>query len=1078
MAEEEYVRVRFRVAVNTELGDTVHILGDQELGCWDKNKSVVLVTTPASYPIWQTPRPLRLQKGVRLRYRYAIYNAGKFQNWANNTTENSGYHHLTPTLSFDINDPILSFNKDYDMTVQDTNLLVATMEQNDGNSTAGDAGGSNDDALQNTITRNSPTTLISEFVRENDKVNNIDEEDDDYEIGLNEDLTSRELRRHKTGSVNTTAKRVFLVTYNLPLVIRYTVKGKWDVTWDLDQLSARSENSIADKMDTLWIGVVTGVFVESTKKNLRTDDLTDEQRKTLTEKLKSMDCYAVFVGSKVHEDFNVGFCKSVLWPMLHNAQALTHLNEQMRDYKKYWLGYQRVNELIAARVANLYKEGDFIWINDYHLSLLPRALRTRLREESVTIVIFFHVPFPTSEVFRSLPTRTEMLQGILAANVVGFHTFSHARHFLTACARFVGVGSQSQMGDLCINYEGRSVMVCTNHVGIESAMIMRESKSKPVVAKAKELRAKHNGRTLFASFEYLQRLNGVALTLLAYEIFLQTYPRQRSKVCLVMRCAEIDERKHDSDKTKGECEELVARIKKQFGEEVIDYESFSTGINGWQFDFTRNDRLALWVASKVLIKTSVQEGLNMTPLEFVLVKEPPNEGIVVLSEFTTACAVLNGAIRINPWDVKTVADTLYQAYQAGNVECRKRRARDVEYISMLPSSEWTNRILLDAERTKRSTDATDMEELRPGQRRVLRRGVMKLDAASVKRSIASAKDEGRPCVYLFDYGGTLIQRENSNKQNKQQFFGVTRRAPSEMTKRWLRELCSNPMNAVFVVSGASTKVLNKNFGEISRLGLAAENGMYFSWNSSNASKTRLERNFNEEPDDDNQANQPFAPQMVRRNFSKHVRKYKDLDVTIGGRFGRQWAGLANTNDSNDWLEWKATAIPILQNYTSRCAGSRLRTSENHLSWDFRLADPEWAKINAKHLKTELEEALAEHDVTIEVWKGSVNVIPSGMTKGLVVEHILEEVQNIYGRRAGMIFCIGDDLADESMFEVSLEYESEKLKQRNRNDTKRVFTCCVGKKPSRGEYYVNNVDDVQNLLRDLVQGSGIDLQGYF
>ena len=102
MAEEEYVRVRFRVAVNTELGDTVHILGDQELGCWDKNKSVVLVTTPASYPIWQTSRPLRLQKGVRLRYRYAIYNAGKFQNWANNTTENSGYHHLTPTLSFDM----------------------------------------------------------------------------------------------------------------------------------------------------------------------------------------------------------------------------------------------------------------------------------------------------------------------------------------------------------------------------------------------------------------------------------------------------------------------------------------------------------------------------------------------------------------------------------------------------------------------------------------------------------------------------------------------------------------------------------------------------------------------------------------------------------------------------------------------------------------------------------------------------------------------------------------------------------------------------------------------------------------
>ena len=305
------------------------------------------------------------------------------------------------------------------------------------------------------------------------------------------------MRRQRTESVNTSAKRVFLVTYNLPLVIRYTVEQEWDITWDLDQLSARSENSIADKMKTIWIGVVTGVFVESTKENLRTGDLSNEQRRTLTLKLKKMDCYPVFVGSKVHVDFNIGFCKSVLWPLLHNAQALTHLNEQMRDYNKYWLGYQRVNQLIAARVTNLYEEGDFIWINDYHLSLLPQAIRKRLRSESVTIVIFFHVPFPTSEVFRSLPTRTEMLQGILAANVVGFHTFSHARHFLTACARYVGVGSQSQMGDLCINYEGRNVMVCTNHVGLEAAMISREAKSQSVLSKAKALQEKHAGRTTF-----------------------------------------------------------------------------------------------------------------------------------------------------------------------------------------------------------------------------------------------------------------------------------------------------------------------------------------------------------------------------------------------------------------------------------------------------------------------------------------------------------------------------------------------------------------------------------------------------
>jgi trehalose 6-phosphate synthase/phosphatase len=472
----------------------------------------------------------------------------------------------------------------------------------------------------------------------------------------------------------------------------------------------------------------------------------------------------------------------------------------------------------------------------------------------------------------------------------------------------------------------------------------------------------------------------------------------------------------------------------------------------------------LWLASKVLIKTSVQEGLNMNPLEFVLVKEPPNKGVVVLSEFTTSCAVLNGAMRINPWDVKNVAETLYQALQAGEAECYKRRARDLEYICMRPSSEWTKRILLDAERTRRLEDTTDMEEIRPGQYRVSRRGALKLEASVLLHTMASSRDEGRPCVFLFDYGGTLIERENSNMHFKREFFGVTRRAPTEMTKRWIRALCLNPMNAVFVVSGASAKVLNKNFGEIAGLGLAAENGMYFSWDSGEARKTRSGIKFSEETDDDNQANQPFAPQMVRRKFPQNVGEYKNLNGKGEGISGRQWIALAN---SHDLSEWKGIAIPILQNYTGRCAGSRLRVSDHHLSWDFRLADPEWAKINAKHLQSELLEALSECDVNVEVWKGSVNVIPSNITKGLVVEHVLGEVQSIYGRRAGMVFCVGDDLADESMFEASLEYESEKL-PRNRADLKQVFTCCVGKKPSVAEYYVNTVKEVQNLLRDLTQ----------
>ena len=141
----------------------------------------------------------------------------------------------------------------------------------------------------------------------------------------------------------------------------------------------------------------------------------------------------------------------------------------------------------------------------------------------------------------------------------------------------------------------------------------------------------------------------------------------------------------------------------------------------------------------------------MNPLEFVLVKEPPNKGVIILSELqhhvpysTGQCALTHG--------IKNVAETLYQALQAGEAECYKRRARDLEYICMRPSSEWTKRILLDAN-ARRLEDTTDMEEIRPGQYRVSRRGALKLEASVLLRTMASSRDEGRPCVFCLIMAG-------------------------------------------------------------------------------------------------------------------------------------------------------------------------------------------------------------------------------------------------------------------------------------------------------------------------------------
>eukprot|EP00945_MAST-04E_sp_MAST-4E-sp1_P007255 g7255.t1 len=1012
-----------------------------------------MVTTPDTYPVWKTAKPVVVTNGDVLRYRYAIYSGGKFVEFETAVTRKVA-------ADFTPDDDSVMEAGDCDMVVADTF----------GN---GDRGASNS---PNDETSELAGTVLDDALAEGD----MDQE--------SFDITSTSLKRESVmDETLESVKRVFLVNYNLPVKIRQNIEKEWIVEWDRDQLSARSEKSIADKMEAVWVGVVTGVMIESSEakeaaKYVRTDSLDDGQRRTLVEKLTSMSCHPVFVSEETHDAFNVGFCKSVLWPLMHNAQALTHLQEQMRNHQKMWLGYQKVNQLIAAMVCALYKKGDSIWVHDYHLSLLPDAIRSRLVGLSPTIIFFFHCPFPTSEVWRSLPTRTNLLKGVLAANVVGFHTFDHARHFLTACARFIGLQFHSQKGDLGVEYNGRHVMIVVNHVGVETDMVLRESKSEVVLEKAAALKAKHPGRTLIALHEYLQRLNGVTLALLAYERFLDNYPRHRDSVCFVLRCAEIDERLVDTEKSREEVTALVARLQKKHGEGVVDLLTYSTGINGYQNEFTMHDRLALWQACRILIKASVQEGLDKNPMEFVLTKQPPHEGVVMLSEFTTCCAVLNGAIRINPWDVKSVADTIDSALRMNRSERARRRARDEEYVKRRTASEWTYRVLKDADRAKQRGNITMLGAgANKNMGRIMRRGVRLLDPVMMTKSLQWSYKQHRPCLFIFDYGGTLISRENFDLNFKQEFFGVTRKAPDPITKQFLRLLCSSRNNVVFIVSGASAKVLSRNFGDIRGLGMVAENGMYFTWendekqlkmtgmapNSSEPDVLSVKDDEREEDEDENQVSQPFAPKIFQgTHYNAH--KQTEAEISTMGN----WKTLARVQD---FSEWKSIAIRILHNYSNRVAGSRVRLFDNYVSWDFRLSDPEWAKINANHLHEELREALVDYDVQIQVWKGSVNIIPSGMHKGNAVEYILKRVHSAYGRRPGTVCCFGDDAADESMFEVVQDYASEKMRPNAlpSEKIKAAFTCIVGKNASKADFFVNGVDDVKALLEEMCRASGLN-----
>jgi len=239
------------------------------------------------------------------------------------------------------------------------------------------------------------------------------------------------------------------------------------------------------------------------------------------------------------------YCLSVLRPALHNvletgAQRMFPYASQLSYLSEYWGYYCAANEAIARAVWSVYSPGDVAWLHDYQLCMVPRFLaRWGVAANGLRphCVFFMHAPFPTSEIFRTMPVRDELLGALLEADVVGFHAFNSARHFLQSAKRLMGVSFQSKHGGaLALSVDGRDVLVAISHVGVEAAALSRWMTSQRAADVAEAFRKRHGARLVLAGIDSCQRMSGVALKLLAFERLLEENPVYRDKVVLVQVC--------------------------------------------------------------------------------------------------------------------------------------------------------------------------------------------------------------------------------------------------------------------------------------------------------------------------------------------------------------------------------------------------------------------------------------------------------------------------------------------------------------------------------------------------------------
>src|SRR5688572_3024401 len=335
----------------------------------------------------------------------------------------------------------------------------------------------------------------------------------------------------------------------------------------------------------------------------------------------------VFLSEDDIHGFYEGFCNSTIWPLFHYFPSYTQYHEAE------FSAYTRVNRAFAQAVLDLAKPGDLIWVHDYHLLLVPRLLRAEAPD--LTIGLFLHIPFPSFEVFRQLPTRwrRELLQGMLGADLVGFHTHDYTQYFLRSVFRTLGY--EHRFGQ--ITMEGDVRRADTFPISIDYDKFMEAAKTTEVARVRQQFELGLGGRDVIFSVDRLDYSKGLVQRLRGYEAFLEAHPERRGRVVFILVVVPSRTEVERYQMMKQQLDELVGRINGAFG--AVDWVPIL-----YQFrslDFT--ELVALYSLAPVALITPLRDGMNLVAKEY-LASKPDGTGVLILSEMTGAARELGEAL--------------------------------------------------------------------------------------------------------------------------------------------------------------------------------------------------------------------------------------------------------------------------------------------------------------------------------------------------------------------------------------------------------------------------------------------------
>lgn len=526
-----------------------------------------------------------------------------------------------------------------------------------------------------------------------------------------------------------------------------------------------------EQADSLWVGWP----------GFADDDLDDDMRLNMSRELKTtFQCLPVFLSSKEIDQYYQGFSNNTIWPLFHYFQSKTQY-----DFKN-WSAYVAVNQKFFEALEPLIEDQDVVWIHDYQLMLLPQLVKDKYPNTQVGF--FLHIPFPSTEVFRMLIWREEILCGLLGADLIGFHTYDYVRHFLSAARRILGLEHSLNR----IIYEDRYVQVDAFPMGIDYERFAGIYDDNAFLEETEMLFDCAKDSKIILSIDRLDYTKGIPERIRAFGRLLSKYPEYLGKVRLYLIVAPSRVEVESYEELRKEITQKVSDINGKYG--TVNWMPI------WFFfqTFSQESLIAFYRYADVLLVTPLRDGMNLVVKEYIAARTD-YEGMAVISETAGAASELGEAVIVNANNYHEVATGIKTALEMPREEKIARNKSMHKRLKRYTVEFWAGEFL-------RTLENTFYDSLRIISEKFIEK---------FGDEIVHSYNEAKQRILFLDYDGTLVGFAAAPEQAK----------PDERLRALLKRLSSDPKNTIVIVSGRDRHSLEEWLGDLN-LTMLAEHGLW------------------------------------------------------------------------------------------------------------------------------------------------------------------------------------------------------------------------------------------------------------